>query len=268
MRRIRILMYNNVGHYPPEAMEDGIHPESLAKQLEYLIAQRYSIVTLDEAIDCMQGTKSLPENSLAITIDGGFADAFSHVLPTLERYGVKAAFFVAPGLIGNDRVIKGHSLPCMNWEQVRAMAEKGMIIGHYGCNGRPFIKVPRKMVEQDIIDSKPLFEKYLGIQPDYYSVNEGTPEPETIMLLKENGYKAMLTKSPTKQSPNLYAIGRIQSDDDDLNIFLTKISRTYLLFKDSPYWRYVRKYRLDRAFHHLSEFYNSIKGASDQPKRS
>ena len=91
-------------------------------------------------------------------------------------------------------------------------------------------------------------------------MNEGTPEPAAIKVLQENGYTALLTKSPTNQGPNVYAIGRIQVDDDDINIFLTKISETYLLFKDSPYWKYIRKYGLAKAFHHLSEFYNSIRG--------
>lgn len=252
-------MYNQVDHYPIEAMEDGLHPESLIEQLDYLMKHGFHIVSLDQALSYMEGEEKLPENSLAITIDGGYADAYSQVLPILERYSIKAAFFIAPGLINGSRVIKGHSLPCMSWGQVRSLIDKGMTIGHYGCNGRAFQKVPREIVEEDIVHSKPLFDKYLNIQPTYYAVFEGTPESETVELLKEHGYKAMLTKSPTKQRLSLYSISRIQVDDEDLNIFLVKISKTFLRFKDSRYWKYIRKYRLDTAFHHLSEFYNKFK---------
>jgi peptidoglycan/xylan/chitin deacetylase (PgdA/CDA1 family) len=239
MRKLRILLFNQVGQYPPEAMEDGLPPESLVEQLDYLKTNGFHIIGVDEALAYMEGKRNLPENSLAITIDGGYADAYTQVLPTLEEEGIKATFFIAPSLIGNNRVIRDHALPCMDWEQVGSLAEKGMIIGHYGCNGRIFKQVPKEAIEEDIRISKPLFEKNLGTQPIYYAVNEGTP--------------------------SIYAIGRIQVDDEDLNIFQTKISGTYLLFKDSPYWKYIRKYGLAKAFHHLSEFYNSIRGRQNSP---
>jgi len=265
MRKLRILLYNQVGQYPPEAMEDGLPPESLVEQLDYLKTNGFHIIGLDEALAYMEGETNLPENSLSITFDGGYADVNTNVLPTLEKYGFKATFFIAPSLIGNSRVIRDHALPCMDWEQVRSLAEKNMVIGHYGCNGRTFKRVPKEEIEEDISISKPLFEKYLGTQPIYYAVNEGTPEPEAIKVLQENGYTALLTKSPTNQGPNVYAIGRIQVDDEDINIFLTKISETYLLFKDSRYWKYIRKYGLAKAFHHLSEFYNAIRGRQNPP---
>ena len=260
MRKIRILLYNQVGQYPLEAMENGLLPENLVEQLDYLIANGYKIIGLDETLAHMKGEINLPENSLAITFDGGYADAYSHVLPTLEKYGVKATFFVAPSLIGNNSVISDHAIPCMEWEHVRALLKNGMRIGHYGCNGRIFKEVPKEAIEEDIRISKPFFDKYLGAQPIYYAVNEGIPEPAAIQVLQENGYTALFTKSPTNQGPSIYAIGRIQVDDEDLNIFLTKISETYLLFKDSRYWKYIRKYGLAKAFHHFSEFYNGILG--------
>jgi peptidoglycan/xylan/chitin deacetylase (PgdA/CDA1 family) len=259
VRKIRILQYNNVGHYPSEAMEDGLPPESLAEQIEYLLTNGYHIVGLDEALAWMEGNNELPENSLAITIDGGYADAFHNVLPLLERHGTKAAFFIAPELIGKSRTVRGHAIPCMSWDQVRALAAKGMIIGHYGCKGRAFKRVEPQIIEEDIITSKPIFQQEFGGQPVHYAVFEGTLEPEAIPVLKKHGYRFFLTKSPTKQRPNLYAIGRIQVDDDDMNIFMTKISSTYLQFKDSPYWKYIRKYGLAKAFHHVSEFYNHSK---------
>ena len=99
MRKIRILQYNQVGHYPLEAMEDGLSPESLKEQLDYLVKQGYSLVPLNEALARMEGNKELSQNSLALTIDGGYEDAYTSVLPTLQEHGFEAAFFIAPALI-------------------------------------------------------------------------------------------------------------------------------------------------------------------------
>ncbi|MBW2206204.1 MAG: hypothetical protein JRG79_04780, partial [Deltaproteobacteria bacterium] len=49
-------------------------------------------------------------------------------------------------------------------------------------------------------------------------------------------------------------------DDDDFNIFLTKVSRTYLFFKDKRSWKYIRTYKLDRVAHRLSETLDRIRG--------
>ena len=267
MRRIRIIQYNQIGDYPAEAMEDGLHLESLEQQLEYLLSHDYHITGLQEALAYMDGRKDLPENPVALTFDGGFADAYGNVFPLLEKHKIRAAFFIPPALVGGNMVIRGHKLPCMKWEEIKDLAQRGMTIGHYGCNGRAFKRVPREVIEEDILATKPLFEKNLGFSPRYYAVREGVPEPSAIEVLKKNGYRALLTKSPTKQRPNLYAVGRVQVDDDDLNIFLTKISATYLLFKDSRYWKYIRKWSLDKAFHFVSESYNDIrKRLAPRPK--
>lgn len=258
MKKIRILLYNHVGHYPAEAMEDGVRPESFAEQIDYLIKQDFRIVSLDQALFFMEGKEDLPEKSIAITIDGGYADAYSRALPILEKYNIKATFFIAPRFVGKNRIIKGHSLPCMSWDQVKNLMDKGMGIGHYGCDGKAFKKVPKEAVEEDIESSEPLFEQFLNFRPSYYGVFEGTPEPKTIELLKNHGYRAMFTKCPTKQRLSHFAISRIQSDDDDFNIFMVKTSKVYLRFKDSRYWKQIRKYRLAKAFHRLSELYNSF----------
>jgi hypothetical protein len=55
-------------------------------------------------------------------------------------------------------------------------------------------------------------------------------------------------------------VGRIQVDDSDFNIFLTKVSTTYLFFKDKKSWKYIRKFKLDRVGHWVSETYDQLRG--------
>ncbi|MCG2741516.1 MAG: hypothetical protein L6300_14975, partial [Syntrophaceae bacterium] len=60
MREIPILLYQNVGDYPPEMMEDGITAQAFARQMQYLSMRGYRIVTLDEAVDRLAGIRRLP----------------------------------------------------------------------------------------------------------------------------------------------------------------------------------------------------------------
>jgi hypothetical protein len=94
----------------------------------------------------------------------------------------------------------------------------------------------------------------------YFGIKEGVPNNKIRDLLLSEGYRAFLTECPTNQKPDLYSIGRIQVDDDDFNIFLTKISRTYLFFEDRKSWKYIREYKLDKLAHKASESWDKIRG--------
>jgi len=79
-------------------------------------------------------------------------------------------------------------------------------------------------------------------------------------FLQAQGFSAVFTQCPTNRRASVDGIGRIQVDDDDPNIFLTKISKTYLFFKDKRSWKYIRKYRIDKVVHRISETLNRVRG--------
>jgi len=107
MKEIPVLLYQNIGNYPEKMMEDGILPETFKRQMKYFAENGYNIVTLSQALDHMNQRIKLPPQSLAITIDGGYQDAFTNVLPVLKEFQFQTTFFTPPEYIGNERTIKG-----------------------------------------------------------------------------------------------------------------------------------------------------------------
>lgn len=97
----------------------------------------------------------------------------------------------------------------------------------------------------------------------FCAFKEGVPNESLWGHLSSLGFRAVFTQCPTYQKPTVHGIGRIQIDDDDHNIFLTKISKTYLFFKDKRSWDYIRKFRLDRVGHHISENINFVRDRLD-----
>jgi len=116
------------------------------------------------------------------------------------------------------------------------------------------------MIQRHIIDYKKELEDRLGTEVRYFGIKEGIPNDRIRDLLISEGYRAFLTQCPTNRKPDFYSIGRIQVDDDDFNIFLTKISKTYLFFKDRKSWKYIREYGLDKIAHRISEAYDRMRG--------
>ena len=261
MREIPILLYYNIGYYPEEMMEDGMLPETFEKQMNFLKDNGYQIVTLSQALDHMSRKTKLSSKAMAITIDGGYQDAFTNVFPVLKKYDFPATFFVPPESIGKERTIGGESIKCMSWGEVDEIRNSGMEIGLLAYHGRSIRleNYNEDAIKESIAPAMKILGREINPQVRYCAFKEGVPEKTLWHFLKQQGFGAVFTQCPTNRSAAVDGIGRIQVDDDDHNIFLTKISRTYLFFKDRRSWKYVRKYKLDKVAHWLSETSDSIK---------
>jgi peptidoglycan/xylan/chitin deacetylase (PgdA/CDA1 family) len=120
VKEIPVLVYHNVGHYPADAMEDGLQPEPFNRQIRFLSEHAYNVVSLDQALDHLTGGIKLSTKSIAITIDGGYQDAYTNVLRVLKRYNFHATFFIIPEFMGSETTIGGVAMPCLTWDEVHA----------------------------------------------------------------------------------------------------------------------------------------------------
>lgn len=249
-------MYNNVGSYPEAAMEDAVSADAFARDMAFLAGNGYEVVPLAKALELAESGKPIPDKLLSLTIDGGFADAYEHVFPVLKKHGFPATFLISLPDVGKSLEVYGVPVACMGWEEIREIAEAGFDIGGYLLSGRIYHPDREEELIKAIRDTSTAFPDLLNEHLRYVSVREGIPGKAVMATLKETGVEAFLTKCPTKRRPHRYIIGRIQIDDDDPNIFYIKISRNYLRFKDSRSWRYLRKYKIDRLAHLISDAVN------------
>ncbi len=261
MREIPVLQYQNVGDYPETMMEDGLLPKTFERQMAFLSENNFKIAALDQALDHLNKRARLSSNSLAITINGGYQDAYTNIFPALKKHGFDATFFIPPEFIENERSINGEPIQCLTWDQVKQMIENGMEIGLLAYGGIGIKgKHDEPAVQESIALAMTIFNKNLEYKLRYCAFKEGVPSKSLWKYLQESGFEAVFTQCPTNLRASNRAIGRIQIDDDDHNIFLTKISKTYLFFKDKRVWKYLRKYKIDRVAHWMSDVVNWIRG--------
>ncbi len=235
MKEIPVLLYHYVGNYPAEMMEDGLSPETFAFQMNFLSENGYSAVALDRAVDHLTGKIKLPPRSLAITIDGGYQDALTNALPVLKKHQFPATLFIAPEFIGRAQLINGQPIQCLNWNGVEEIISCGYETGLLAYEGRAIrAQNDEESIRRSILKSLELLKRSSNVQVRYCAFKEGVPQESLWNFLQELGFQAVFTQCPTNQAPTPAGIGRIQIDDDDHNIFLTKISDTYLFFKDKP----------------------------------
>lgn len=79
----------------------NVTPELFEEHLIY-IASRYQTFTYTEAYDYVKKHGKLPLDSLLITFDDGYYDNYKIVFPLLQKYNLKATFFINTLFIGKE----------------------------------------------------------------------------------------------------------------------------------------------------------------------
>jgi peptidoglycan/xylan/chitin deacetylase (PgdA/CDA1 family) len=100
-RRALILLYHRVADLRSDPWSLGVTPSHFAEHLEVLQRYAYPMELRQLSQGLLNG--NLPDRSVLVTFDDGYADNLHNAKPVLERYNVPATFFLTTGYIGHER---------------------------------------------------------------------------------------------------------------------------------------------------------------------
>jgi peptidoglycan/xylan/chitin deacetylase (PgdA/CDA1 family) len=94
-------MYHRVTDLESDPWSLAVTPRRFAQHLEVLrkLTRPMPLGRLSRAL--LDGT--LPNRSVVVTFDDGYADNLHNAKPLLERYGIPATFFLTTGFVGHER---------------------------------------------------------------------------------------------------------------------------------------------------------------------
>ena len=96
--------------------------------LQFIVRNGYTTLHPDGLVARMNGEVESGEREIVLTFDDGPRNFFDVALPLLEKYGVNATAFVAPGLMADDYGSAQASLyRPMTWSEVRACQASGRV---------------------------------------------------------------------------------------------------------------------------------------------
>lgn len=87
--KVLILMYHR---FSRERSASKTSSAEFAAHLEYL-SKNNCVLSLSEALKCLNNEKPLPPNAAVITIDDGYKDAYEIAFPLLKQYKMPATLF-------------------------------------------------------------------------------------------------------------------------------------------------------------------------------
>jgi len=141
----------------------------LINLIEYL-SKQHTFISYNEAIDKLLNNE-VDKPYIVISSDDGFKNNI-HAAEILNRYNIKACFFINPGLIGQTdyTFIKTHCetklhLPpveFMDWDDVELLLKQGHEIGSHNMYHSNMAKQSQHQVIDDLLESYDIIKKKTG----------------------------------------------------------------------------------------------------------
>ncbi len=176
---LRIFMF----HHIPEA-----HLGAFVRFVDY-VKQNYQVLSPDQAAEWISGGKTaqISGSPCLFTFDDGFKSNFRVAGEILDRYDIKALFFVCPGLVDLesedqrdriaadihdgriDRADLANDLVLMSWDEIKQLHRRGHHIGAHGMSHKRLSKLGPDQLHNEIVNSKERLEKMLGTDVPWYA---------------------------------------------------------------------------------------------------
>jgi len=102
--QVAILIYHRVCPKIDDWSGGGIDPQYFTQQIEYLLRNKYQIISLDTLAQNLATGNRLPEKAVVITFDDGYKDNYIYAFPILKKYNISATIFLATGHIGTNKL--------------------------------------------------------------------------------------------------------------------------------------------------------------------
>lgn len=223
-----VIMYHSIcGDTPKDYI---VTPQQLESDLYWLKNNGYSTVTAEQVINYTKGIGNLPEKCVMITLDDGFYNNLSVLVPLLEKYDMTAVVSVVGSYTDNDAVKDPHNpdYSYLTWEDITELQQSGRIeFGNHtynmhslkgeriGCGiaDNESETDYRKKLNEDISHLQNSFRENLNFEPVVFTYPFGKVSRESLPVIRENGFLMTLTcrELPnyiTREPKCLYGIGR------------------------------------------------------------
>lgn len=186
MRIVALTFHDVVETHGTPSPGDAFY-QITSGELEHLLAQLrklgYQTVSSRAFRAWQEGTATLPERTLVLTFDDGYANHFDIVAPLLLRYRFSGTFFVTTELVGRA----GY----MTWEQLRKLVFLGMEIGSHGTTHRPLTELSSTEVLHELRTSKEVLQHHLGVPIKAMAAPGGFWNRRIAQASQRAGYEAV-----------------------------------------------------------------------------
>jgi peptidoglycan/xylan/chitin deacetylase (PgdA/CDA1 family) len=223
---IPVLMYHCIDKEIVNGKENELKvtPEDFRAQMNYLKANGYTTLTLDEAYKFFQSNEGVPEKSVVLTFDDGYEDNYVNAFPVLKEMGFKATVFVVTDYVDKIGLY-------MTSSQLKELDANGFQVESHTANHERLNELAYEQQLSTLKTSKEFLEKLLNRPVNYFAYPEGKFNASAKKAVADAGYKMAFTTAGTwsDKSDGILTLDRvyISAQRDFANFKLRVTSRNY-----------------------------------------
>lgn len=206
--RALVLAYHGVGD-----VDDEIDParlvvagDDLASQLGLLLRLRYRFATAEELL-----APNRPQRRTAVlTFDDGWSSWLTDVVPLLRRLGVRATFYVCPGLWGRQHPdVRGGVGRLLDEAGVRALLSAGMELGSHTMTHPNLTRLDDGALGRELAESKAAVEALTARPCRTLAYPYGAHDDRVTLAAEAAGYELAFIWRPGAWER--FAVPRLQA---------------------------------------------------------
>ncbi|HEY0788668.1 MAG TPA: polysaccharide deacetylase family protein [Thermoanaerobaculia bacterium] len=179
--------------------------EAFRRQMEYLRATGYTVISLADLHDYVTGRReSIPDPSVVVTVDDGWKCVYTEIFPVMKELGFPFTVFVYPKFIGQ-------SAYALSWKDVRDMAEAGVDIQSHSYSHSYLTRRSIAGLKMELVESKRTIEKKTGKPVRFIAYPYGDYNARVMKATEAAGYEAGLTCNfgPVARGSNPFEMKRV-----------------------------------------------------------
>jgi peptidoglycan/xylan/chitin deacetylase (PgdA/CDA1 family) len=223
-------------------------PAQLEADIASLLEARFTLLSLDDCADWLEGRRAVPERAAAITFDDGYASVVLKALPILQRLRAPATVYAIAGRIGGDNQWSGQwrsipSMPLADLSQLRELAAAGVAIGSHSMTHPVLTEVPSDALRDEVETSADRLEQALQVPVRHFAYPYGAGGPREIEAARKRYRTASTANSRlVDQNTDRHDLGRVDCHDLRVAVRLRCLDETRL----RPYLTIRRRVRVAR----------------------
>jgi len=163
------------------------------KQMAYLAANGYHVIPFSRLTGFLDGSQSVPPNSVVISIDDGYRSVYQTAFPILKKYNYPATLFLYTDFVGGGAAL--------NWSQIKEMQNSGLI--NIESHSRTHSSLVRKQsesfsayqsrVSDEIVTPEKVIQRRMNKNLKHYAYPFGDTSALVVKNLEDRSYQLAAT---------------------------------------------------------------------------
>lgn len=206
---VPVLMYHSLLKDPARAGEYVVSPDVFKADMKYLLDNGYTTVFVSDLVNYVEYGADLPSNPVVVTFDDGYYNVMEYAYPFMRENNIKGVMNIV-GAYSEQSTAEDEHNPAysyLTWKEIAELEQSGFFeIGShtydmhsiglrrgckklYGENNEAY----RNALTEDTGGLQSILCEKSGVTPVTFAYPYGYISEESVPILQEIGFKALLT---------------------------------------------------------------------------